>query len=301
MSLSRIFLPLSGGSISEILLRNRGRSRQAVASHLVRRLQRLNQAFMQGDWKPFISRKVSDYRISLTSWRPRLRELPLVLLTLLQQTLRPREIVVWLTIQDHQALSENVRGRFGAYGVRFQICDDLKPHKKWLPMIEAGHREPFIICDDDIIYPKGWFAALVAEDRPDAYVGAKCHSITFGPQKMIAPYLDWKKQIRTDAHPSHRVFVTGCGGAVIHPERIPLKFLNREDLIKQCPKNDDIWLKAAHLAAGIPCYKTRYCFPCLDIPGTNESGLALTNVEGGGNDSQIRNLYQYFSLVPSFC
>lgn len=297
MTKSNIFLPFSGGSIAERLLRNRGRPRHALAVQHVGRLQRAFAAFMRDEWGPPDERNVSEYRVSLTSWRPRLAELPLVLLTLLQQTLQPREIVVWLTRQDHQTIAENIRERFGASGVRFQICDDLKSHKKWLPMIEAGHREPFVICDDDIIYPKGWFAALVAEDRSDAYVGAKCHYITFDPKKLIAPYLDWKKQIRTDGQPSHRVFVTGCGGAVIHPERISKNFLNREDLFKQCPKTDDIWLKAAHLAADIPCYKTRYCLPCLDIPGTNESGLALTNVEGGGNDLQIRNLGQFFSMI----
>ena len=254
-------------------------------------------AFLRDEWRPIISREVSGYRISLTSWRPRLPYLPLVLLTLLQQTLRPKEIVVWLTVEDYKTLAESIRERFGGFGVHFQVCDDLKMHKKWLPMVEEGHREPFIICDDDIIYPKEWFAALVAEDRSDAYVGAKCHRIIFGPQKAIASYSAWEKQIRTDGQPSHQVFITGCGGGVIHPDRILKKFLDRDDLFKNCPKNDDIWIKAAHLAAGIPCYKTWYCFPCLELPGTDDSGMAKMNVDNGGNDEQIRNLEQYFSMI----
>jgi hypothetical protein len=138
---------------------------------------------------------------------------------------------------------------------------------------------------------------LIAEDRADAYVGAKCHRIAFGPNQTVAPYSAWKKQIRTDGQPSHLVFNTGCGGAVIHPERIAKRFLDRNELFKQCPKNDDIWLKVAHLAADIPCYKTRYCFSCLELPGSNESGLAISNVDNGGNDEQIRNLDQYFSTI----
>lgn len=295
MTSSRLSLYGAGGFVAERLLRNRGRLRQMLAKNHVNRLKRTFEAFIRDEWRPTIAVKISDCRISLTSWRPRLPELPLVLLTLVQQTLRPKEIVVWLTAADQQAVAQNIRTRFEEFGVRFQVCDDLKPHKKWLPMIEAGHRTPFIICDDDIIYPREWFAALVAEDRPDAYVGAKCHHITFNAQNTVASYSAWKKQIRTDGRPSHRVFITGCGGAVIHPNRILKKFLDREELFRLCPKNDDIWLKAAHLAAGIPCYKTRYCFPCLELPGTNESGLAIFNVDDGGNDRQIQNLKQYYS------
>jgi hypothetical protein len=252
---------------------------------------------MQDKWRPAVSREVSDYRISLTSWRPRLPDLPLVLLTLLQQTLRPKEIVVWLTVEDHNAFAGNIREQFGKFGVRFQICDDLKVHTKWLPMIEEGHHKPFVICDDDIIYPREWFAALAAEDRPDAYVGGKCHRIVVEPNGLVAPYSAWEKQIRTDGQPSHSIFITGCGGAVIHPDRISHRFLDRAEIRRVCPRADDIWLKAAHLAAGIPCYKTRYSFPCLELPGTDESGLAISNVDSGGNDEQIRNLDQYFSMI----
>ena len=298
MNSLRIFLPFSGGGIPERLLRNRGRIRQAVSSHLAHELKRAFQAFMQGEWNPPVNRMVSCYRISLTSWRLRLPSLPLSLVLLLQQSLRPKEIVVWLTREDFQMFDGEVRNRFGEFGVRFGICDDLKSHKKWLPMIEEGHRTPFVVCDDDTIYPTSWFERLVAEDRSDAYVGAKCHWIICDQSGLIAPYSVWKKQIRTNGEPSHSVFITGCGGAVIHPDRIPREFLDRSAITQKCPKADDIWLKAAHLAAGIPCYKTRYSFPCLELPGTYESGLAKSNVDDGGNDEQIRNVSQYFSMIP---
>lgn len=161
-------------------------------------------------------------------------------------------------------------------------------------MIEEGHRDPFVICDDDIIYAPGWFERLVAEDRADAYVGCRCHRIIIGTDGLIAPYSAWEKQIRSDGKPSHRILVTGGAGAILHPNRISNEFLDRVQISRKCPMADDLWLKAAHLAAGIPCYKTRYCFPCLGFPGTEEEGLAVSNVDNGENDNQIRNLGQYF-------
>ena len=93
--------------------------------------------------------------------------------------------MVWLTMEDHKSFGGKNLDRFGEFGVRFQLCDDLKSHKKWLPMIEDGHRDPFVICDDDIIYPREWFESLVTEDRPDAYVGGKCHWIVFDPKEAL--------------------------------------------------------------------------------------------------------------------
>jgi len=298
MSMSNIFLPFSGGSGSERFLRNRGRLRHAVASHHVGKLRRAFEAFKRGEWKPLCNHRISNYCISLTSWRPRLPDLPLVLLALLQQTLRPKEIVVWLSEADLHNLGTLVQEHFEEFCIRFQTCtSDIGPHNKWLPMIEAGQRDPFVICDDDTIYPSEWFESLVAEDRLDAYVGCKCHRIVMGAEGLIAPYSAWEKQIENDGEPSHWIFVTGAGGAVVHPNRISPGFLDRTEVAQKCPKADDVWLKAAHLAAGIPCYKTRYSFPCLEFPGTDQSGLAMTNVEGGGNDDQIRNLSHYFSMI----
>jgi len=291
-----MFLPFSNGSLAEGLLRNRGRLRHALASYHAGRLRRTLALFLEDKWRPSSTRAVSDYRISLTSWRPRLPDLPLVLLTLLNQTLRPREIVVWLTATDHAAIAEPIRARFTAFGVRFEICADLKCHTKWLPILEEGHRAPFVICDDDIVYPRNWFGALVAEDRPDAYVGAKCHRITLDPKGLIRPYSEWEKQIGPGGPPSHRVFITGVGGAVIHPERIAAEFRDRKGLMESCPRADDIWLKLAHMAAGVPCAKTRYRFPCLELPDTDQTGLAVSNVDRGGNDRQMIAQLNHFGL-----
>lgn len=288
---------LRDSNVVERLLRNRGRTQRAIADYLTRRLRRDYLAFIEGQWKSPPTWERSNYRLSLTSWRPRLVNLPLVLLALCQQTLRPKEIIVWLTPDDRKAIAGNIIERFSDFEVRFATCDDLKPHKKWLPVVEEGQTDPFVICDDDIIYPRDWFKRLVAEDRIDSYVGCKCHRIIVGAAGAIAPYSMWQKQISSNGVPSHGIFVTGVGGAIIHPHRIPRKFVDRAEISRNCPTADDVWLKAAHLAAGIPCYKTQYSFPCLEIPGSETSGLAMSNVDREGNDEQIQNVRRYFSAV----
>jgi len=116
-------------------MRNRGRIRAAISSQYTARVRRLYAAFLEGNWSPMDSPK-TDYAVSMTSWRPRLPDLPLVLLSLLIQCARPSLIHVWLTPSDHTMLDPLVIDRFSVHGVRFETCDDLGPHKKWLPMIE---------------------------------------------------------------------------------------------------------------------------------------------------------------------
>ena len=258
-----------------------------VQRSIVSDLQRQIAELERGSWRPRTATVCSKYTLSLTSWRPRLGDLPLVLMSLLRQTVRPAGITVWLSHDDLARLDPQKRELFTAHGVQFSGCDDLCCHTKWLPAIEAGMADPFVICDDDILYPSDWFGRLVAEDRPDAFVGARAHLIRCEADGRPAPYSSWVHDVRHQSQPSQLLFITACGGAVVHPERIGKAFLDRKRIQAECPRADDIWLKAAHLAAGIPCYKTKYSFPCLELPGSFESGLLRTNVDTGGNDAQM--------------
>lgn len=284
---SAILANLSNGTFGSKVLRNRGRSRAIVSAQIVKYLRCHLNDFLDGKWLPSKSTVSSGHAVSMTSWRPRLPDLSLVLLSLLRQSHRPSSIHVWLAPSDLGLMNPFEMERFTAYGVRYESCDDLGPHKKWLPMIECGTREPFVICDDDILYPRHWFQNLVAEDRKDAYVGVRCHEIRYNFRGIPLSYSQWRHEVRWQPESSNKIFITGCGGAVIHPSRITAEFRDREAIFEKCPKNDDIWLKAAHVVAGIPCYKTRYSFPCLEIPGTGSSGLMQTNVDAGGNDRQL--------------
>jgi hypothetical protein len=154
-------------------------------------------------------------------------------------------------------------------------------------MIESGASKPFVICDDDILYPRKWLESLIREDRTDAYVGTRCHRIQYDPNGFPAPYSHWKHDVVWDGISSHNLFVTACAGAIIHPDRIGGDFLDRKRIMEHAPKADDIWLKVAHAAAGIPCYKTHYSFPCLEMPGSFETSLLQSNVDDGGNDLQL--------------
>ena len=282
------------------LLRNRGRARAIMSSLISGNLKHRLQLFLQGKWTPDEKPRQCDYPVSLTSWGPRLLDLPLVLISLLQQSVRPPAIHVWLSQDDHKTLDRTLLKQFSSHGVHFEISDNLGPHTKWLPMIEHGAREPFVICDDDILYPPKWLESLIREDRSDAYVAIRCHQIEHDANGFPVPYSQWKHDVDWNVLSSQNLFVTACAGAILHPDRISDKFRNRSLIMELCPKADDIWLKAAHTAAGIPCYKTRYSFPCLELPGSFETSLLQTNVDNGGNDRQLAAVKQWLKQTGKY-
>jgi len=289
-------LPTKGGKLTQ-LLENRGRTREFLSARIERRLQSRLSDLMKGKGRLRVSDLKSDVVVSLTSWPPRAKTLPLVLLTLLEQTLRPAMIYVWLSHDDQDMISNEHREFFTKHGVKFKAVDDLIAHKKWLPLLELGQTDSFVIADDDTYYPKDWFDYLVseAEQYPDCIVAHRCHKIKVNHDNIPEAYVDWEKDVKVGGN-SHLLFPTGCGGVVIHPEAVSEEFRRRDLIEKLCPLADDIWLKAAYLQAGFKCRKSHYSFPCLDYPGTRESGLAVKNVDQGANDQQLKDVFSYFDI-----
>jgi hypothetical protein len=278
---------LNEGEATTRLLKNRGRIRGFYSRLLTGRMRRKLCLAKNGRLSlPSVGPQDSP-PISLTSWPPRYDSLPLVLLNLLSQDLLPSKILVWLTASDHARLDPGLIALFERSLVEFRLSDDFGPHKKWLPKVEEGSA-PFVICDDDTFYPPGWFRALVSEADPAAYVAHRCHWMTIAKDGSLSAYADWPKDISSPADPSHRLFPTGCGGTLIHPDRIPKSFRDWNTIYAMCPRADDIWLKLAHLSTGVVCRKTRYSFPCIEYSGSQSSGLMNDNADRGGNDRQLR-------------
>lgn len=291
-------LNLINGCFAAAALHNRGKARAAAAILLAWSAKNRFANFASGRWKP--ESETADIAISLTSWAPRLATLPLVLTGLLAQTLRPRAIFIWLTSDDLGRIAPSTRRMFEKCGVCFRECPDFGSHKKWLPLVAEGVTEPFVICDDDVFYPSGWLEGLLREDRGDAYVGTRCHRMRFGDNGTVDRYEAWDKVVAWRENPAHDLFVTGVGGAIVHPQRISDKYRDWANIREHCPQADDIWLKAAHLEAGVPCYRTKFTFPCLEVPSTQSSSLLQSNVDRGGNDRKMGSLNAAFGVLKGF-
>jgi hypothetical protein len=293
-----MIINLQRGKLITALLRDRGRSRRLMINWFQHKQQVRLDAVLEGSQKPRISERQSEVPISITSWMPRKDPLPLVLLSMIEQSLRPVAVHVWLCAEDQAMIEGRQRDFFMEHGVQFHETDNIGPHKKWLPLIESGQEEAFVIADDDTFYPRDWFEALVGEGakHPDEIIAHRCHRMLLQDNGMPEAYAHWPRGVTGQKESSHFLFAVGCGGTLLRPVAITEEFRNRELINKLCHRADDVWLKAAYIHSGYRVRKSRYDFPSLDYPGTTQSGLAVTNVDQGENDQQLQQVFQYFDL-----
>ena len=277
---------LNSGQTLTRAIQARGRTR-AVLSHLHYQVQSLRLRKLIDGRLKFPAPGKDAPIISLTSWTPRKEALPISLLTLLDQVKRPGKIFVWLASDDASMLPTATRDAFVREGVEFLATEDYGPHKKWWPMIEHKVANEFVTADDDIFYPRTWLSSLISENNDTTLVCHRAHQIRLTASGVPSPYSDWQHNVVTCGVPSHQLFPTSGAGTIMHRRFVPKDFVD-PDLFMACsPRADDIWLKLAYVSSNTPCMKSRYFFPCLEVPGSSDDGLFIENVDGHYNDVQL--------------
>lgn len=243
------------------------------------------------------SPETGDFVVSLTSFPARLPTLHFVIRSLLEQTCRPREIHVWLgadEIPNRKWLPKALL-EFEAHGLQVHfVRQTFHQYDKFLHNAELNKEKPFVIVDDDVIYPPNSMACLLEGHRahPRAVIANRCHLMGISAAGQIQPYRDWPHEIQV-SRPNLRAFPTGAGGVLYPPGFMSDPMVTQiSDVLAHAPYADDVWLKACALARGIPTMTTplsqgakwyhRY------TPTMRAGALHATNIDLGLNDIQIR-------------
>lgn len=91
--------------------------------------------------------------VSLTTWHARINNIPVVLESILRQTLKPDAIVLNLAYEE--IIPDSVNSFLEANRVIVNRVEDTKVYKKLLPTLELFPESCIINIDDDFIYPEG--------------------------------------------------------------------------------------------------------------------------------------------------
>ena len=173
------------------------RSRKRQAKRFALALRRSEIALRQaaraaGLWQPKV---VEDLVVSLTSFPVRIGKLHLVIRGLLAQSLQPRKIVLYLSLDEFP--DRTVPNELSALaGDRFEIRfveGNLRPYKKLLYALTDFPGATIITVDDDNLHPADCLARLwkasAANPRTVICVRGRCMQIHDG---AIAHYMDWR-------------------------------------------------------------------------------------------------------------
>ncbi|TXG82630.1 MAG: glycosyltransferase family 2 protein [Sphingomonadales bacterium] len=228
--------------------------------------------------------------ISLTSYRPRLRTLHLTVRSLLEQTIQPDCILIWLTREDLALLPR--KSEFSHEGVRIEICDDLRSYKKLVPALMRHPNAVIVTADDDAYYHRFWLSQLVQEYNEGNDI--LCHvayRIHFEPDGGVAPYGEWTKDVqdRMSRQPSTDLLPIGVGGVLYPPGSLSNAATASLLFNRTCPGCDDLWFYAMAKLKGTRTRKVGRRLYQVLWPGTQEKALWLDNF-AFNNDVSIRNL-----------
>ena len=249
----------------------------------------------------------SDIIVSLTSYGLRVNDtLPYTLYSLLQQTLKPNRIIVWLdnVNWDNNNLPEILK-KLQSLGVEFFFVPDIRSYKKLIPALKMFPDNVIITVDDDCYYNERtieWLLSCYSVSDQKTIIG------TWGFSPSISgfsynKYSSWK--IETDTNKTD-VSLIGRGGILYPPRVFDEEIQNESVFTKLAPTADDIWFWAMEKRAGL---KTRLTtnngfelhppINRIDILEPNREGsLYFINEINGKNDEQFTLLIDYYHIKP---
>jgi hypothetical protein len=231
--------------------------------------------------------------ISLTSYPRRYPLLTLTLKSLIDQTVKADKLILWIADNDFKSLPEEI-WQLTSKGLEIQRCHDLKSANKLVHALRIYPDAFIVTADDDLYYPPNWLETLIRSyDALDpAVVGTRAHIARYGKDGYALPYATWKYDTDRTVIDSQQeaLFLTGVGGILYPPRCMHEEVLNEGALMRLCPRADDIWFFGMQELSGVKRRRTLRKFPVVSWPSSQDTGLLHSNIDGGGNDRQMRAL-----------
>ena len=221
--------------------------------------------------------------VSLTSYPPRISTVHKTIETLLNQTIKPEKLILWLSDEEfpnreadlpEELLAQTTRG------LEIRWCNNIRSYKKLIPTLKAYPNAVIVTADDDVYYHQQWLERLYL-----AYIkNPDCIHV----HRVTKFYLDDKGDFAIVkggqdcwAQPSYLNKLVGVGGVLYPPHCFPPDVLDESKFMELAPTSDDIcfWLMAAMFGYKVnrveePLSKPNY------VDGTQDVGLWHINDHG---------------------
>ncbi|MGA9211157.1 hypothetical protein [Kaistella sp.] len=241
-----------------------------------------------------------EYIVSLTSFPGRINEVWTTVETLLRQSFKPDQIILWLSeVQFPDKSIPNSLLDLKKRGLQIEfVKDDIRSHKKYFYAFERFPNSAVITVDDDVYYPADTLKYLIeANNRnKESVVANRAHQITFEGEKMQT-YRQWRHNVKSKRKSSHLYVPTGVGGVLYPPYSYHDDIFDDEVFKRICFMADDLWLKVATLRNNTTVTITPYFNKDLLTVGRSQNiKLVSSNSMGGGNDIQFRDVLEHFKI-----
>lgn len=235
--------------------------------------------------------------VSLTSIPERLSTLHLTIMSLLQQSVQPDKIILWL----NDSLAGNIPKTLkNLESDLFQIeyRQGTTSHRKLIFSLDEFSEHVVVTCDDDVMYPKNWLGSLFENhlQYPDCVVANECREISYDSSGEPLSYKEWPT-IAEVGYTSENLLPIGYGG-VLYPPGVLHKDVTKEALYMElAPRADDLWFKAMSLLNSIKVYRSSSpTQKPIPIVGAKGNSLAKTNINQDGNRTQWKAICDHYGI-----
>lgn len=180
--------------------------------------------------------------VSLTSFPDRIPFIYKTISSLLNQTLKPDMVILWLAKEQFPQLENNLPDELlelKKYGLTIKWCNNIRSYKKLVPAIKEYPNDIIITVDDDIYYDKTLIELLYKsyEKEPEYIHCHRCTKIFYKNGKIKAKG-GGKKFYK---YPSYANKLVGVGGVLYPPNSLYCDITNENLFMELAPTNDDIW------------------------------------------------------------
>lgn len=237
--------------------------------------------------------------VSLTSYRERFNDLPQTLYSLLNQSLKPDKIILWLDqeSEDFADLPYEIT-QFIKNGLEIKFVKNLRSYTKVFYSFKEYSDSILVTADDDIYYPRDWLKKLYISyiAHPEDIHVHKAYRITSENNKLSL--LKNIKMFVNEESARYDNFIVGYGGVLYPPKCFTPEVFRQDIFFKYSPNADDVWFWFMALVKGRKIRVVKNHIKTFAINNIfnqiNSKNLVYHN-RNGGYDRQIQNLMKFYA------
>jgi len=248
--------------------------------------------------------------ISLTSIFQNQDELLLTLKSILNQSLKPNAIYLYLSSEpylldkgfaEEKITNSSLLNYISTNHIIIKWVKNIGPYRKLLPLLKDKWNEDCLIItvDDDTEYHKDLVNNLYND-----YIKYGCviNYRGFTPSCTTIQTLQYNNNSRSKTIKNQYIynFPTGKGGILYHPKFFHKTgdiIFNEDYFNKACPTNDDIWFCLLRIYNKIDCYIDNKPYMVKDNTNAEFALCVNYNNKDNLNNKYIKNCIDLFSKL----
>jgi hypothetical protein len=237
--------------------------------------------------------------VSLTTYGKRLYDVYLAIESIMQQTLQPNRIILWLGDELKGTDIPLTLCRQQKRGLEIRYCKDIGSYKKLIPSLIALPSAAIITVDDDNLYSFDLIENLVNayKKNPLLIHCIRMHRMKLRNDNTLEKYLKWTMNCGLfDVSPLN--FPTGVGGVLYPPHCFKEEVFNEKVFMDICKYADDVWFKAMALLNNVSSQKVfSHNKNGNDfLSNDNVQDISLWRINKTMNDIQLKAVFDRYHL-----